>query len=245
MNVLIVGATSAIAHETARRFATEGAALLLAGRTAAKLEAAAADLRARGAARVETAAFDAADFERHAALLDAVRAAFPGGLDYALVAYGTLPDQAVVASDPAAAAEAFRLNATSVIALLTRLGTLMEHQGRVHLAVISSVAGDRGLPSNYVYGAAKGAVSLFTGGLRARLAKKGVRVTTVKPGMVDTPMTAHLDKGPLFADPEDVGRRVHKAMKKGTDVVYVPGYWRGVMAVIRAIPERVFKRLEL
>ncbi len=243
--VLIIGATSAIAHETSRKFASEGADLLLVARNGAKLQANADDLTARGAYGIRTFILDANDFARHSELLDAVRSAFPDGLNYALVAYGTLPDQAEVAADAAAAADAFTTNATSVIALLTHLAGLFEEQKHGAIAVISSVAGDRGRPSNYVYGAAKGAVSLFTQGLRARMAKHNVSVTTIKPGFVDTPMTAEVPKNPLFADPSDVGVRIHKAMKKGQDIVYVPAFWRGVMGVIRAIPERIFKRLDL
>lgn len=242
--VLVVGATSAIAHAVSRRYAAGGAALFLAARNAERLAAAAEDLRARGAVRVETRVFDADDLAGQAALVEAVRRAYPR-LDAALVAYGTLPDQPAVERDAGAVVEAFTTNATSVVALLTRLGEVMERQGHGTLAVISSVAGDRGRPSNYVYGAAKGAVSLFAQGLRARLAKRGVRVVTVKPGFVDTPMTAHLPKNPLFASPERVGATVHRAMERGADVVYAPGFWRPVMAAIRIIPERLFKQLDL
>lgn len=240
--VLIVGATSAIAREVARRYAADGAALVLAARDRVRLAAVADDLRARGAAAVETVPFEADDLDGHAALVDALR---QRALDAALVAYGTLPDQGAVEHDPAAVAAAFTTNATSVVALLTRLADVFEAQGRGTLAVISSVAGDRGRPSNYVYGAAKGAVSLFAQGLRARLAASGVRVVTVKPGPVDTPMTAHLPRSPLLADVGAVGARVHRAMARGADVVYAPGYWRPVMAAVRAVPERVFKRLGL
>jgi decaprenylphospho-beta-D-erythro-pentofuranosid-2-ulose 2-reductase len=243
-SVLIVGATSAIAHAVARRYAADGAALFLAARNPERLAAAADDLRARGATRVETHAFDAADFSSHAALVAAARAAFPR-LDAALIAYGTLPDQPAVERDADAVVKAFTTNATSVVALLTRLGEVFEAQGHGTLAVISSVAGDRGRPSNYVYGAAKGAVSLFAQGLRARLAKKGVRVVTIKPGFVDTPMTAHVPKNPLFASAAKVGDQIHRAMTRGADVVYAPGFWRPVMAGIRAVPERLFKRLSL
>ena len=242
--VLILGATSAIAHEVARAYAREGAALALAARDPEKLAANAADLRARGAASVAEVAFDAADFDRHGPAVAEAWDAL-GGLDAALVAYGTLPDQDAIQDDPEAAVEAFRLNATSVISVLTHLAGRFERQGRGTIAVISSVAGDRGRPSNYVYGAAKGAVSLFTGGLRGRLEKAGVRVVTVKPGFVDTPMTAHLDKNPLFASPEAVGGRIHKAMTGRGDVVYTPVVWRPIMAAIRAVPERLFKKLSL
>ncbi len=190
--VLIIGATSAIAHEASRRFAVEGARLLLVARNEAKLQANADDLMARGASSIDTFILDANDFDRHAALMEAVHSTFPNGLDHALLAYGTLPDQTEVAADADAAVDAFTTNATSVIALLTHLAGLFEKQERGAIAVISSVAGDRGRPSNYVYGAAKGAVSLFAQGLRARMAKHGVSVTTIKPSFVDTPMTAEV-----------------------------------------------------
>ena len=241
--VLILGATSAIAHQVSRLYAASGASLVLAARDPARLAANADDLRARRAARVAEVAFDALDFDRHAAVVAESWDTF-GGLDAALVAYGTLPDADAVAHDARAAVEAFRLNATSVVSVLTLLADRFEAQGAGTMAVISSVAGDRGRPSNYVYGAAKGAVSVFAQGLRARLAP-AVRVVTVKPGPVDTPMTAGMDGLPLLATAEAVGRRVHGAMTGRADVVYAPGVWRVVMAGVRAIPERVFKRLDL
>lgn len=243
--VLIIGATSAIAEAVARNFAEEGAALFLTARDQLRLDALAADLRVRGASDVRTYVLDANEVERHLSLVEAVRDAFPEGLDYALVAYGTLPDPNKVAVDAGAAVEAFTTNATSTIALLTHLAGLFERQGRGNLTVISSVAGDRGRPSNYLYGAAKGAVNVFTQGLRARLAKRGVQVTTVKPGPVDTPMTAHLPKNRRFADPAKVAKRIYEAMGRGKNIVYVPWFWRPVMALIRHIPERIFKRLDL
>ena len=243
MTVLILGATSAIAHETARLFAADGATLALAARDAEKLSAAAADLRARGAAGVHEIPFDALDTATHQAAIDAASGAM-GGIDMALVAYGVLPDAEVVHADADAAVRSFEVNATSTISVMTRLATMMERQGHGTLAVISSVAGDRGRPSNYVYGAAKAAVSAFASGLRARLHGTGVEVVTIKPGPVDTPMIVGLERpGPLTASPEAVGARIHRAMTRGEAVVYTPGYWRPVMAAIRAIPERVFKRL--
>ena len=243
MRILILGATSAIAHATARRYARRGARLVLAARHPDKLAANAADLRALGAADVAEVVFDALAFERHAEVVAEAWAAFDG-LDAALLAWGTLPDQAHVQADAPAAVEAFQTNATSVVSVLTLLANRFEAQGRGTLCVISSVAGDRGRPSNYVYGAAKGAVSLFTGGLRARLAP-AVAVVTVKPGFVDTPMTADVPKNPLFAAPEAVAEQIETAIGRGSDVVYAPGFWRPVMAGIRAVPERLFKRLRL
>ncbi|MBW7900843.1 MAG: SDR family oxidoreductase [Rhodocyclaceae bacterium] len=242
--ILIVGATSAIAEAAARRWAARGAALFLVGRRAAALDAMAADLRVRGAANVGTRVMDATDLGAHAAALQEAVAAL-GGLDVALIAHGTLPDQKACEASVELTLREIDSNGLSVIALATRLANLLEAQGHGTLAVIGSVAGDRGRQSNYVYGAAKGMVARFLEGLRNRLAKQGVRVLTIKPGFVDTPMTAALPKGALWAQPADVARGIVAAVDRNKDVVYLPGFWRAIMLVVRHIPESVFKRLSL
>jgi short-subunit dehydrogenase len=244
MKLMIVGATSAIAHEAARFFAADGADLFLVGRNAEKLAVVQQDLTVRGAASAAVYTLDVTDTGQHEALIDAAYEAL-GGLDAALFAYGTLPDQGAIQDDVAATLDALNVNALSVIALLTRLAGRFEQQRHGCLAVISSVAGDRGRASNYIYGTAKGALTIFTSGLRNRLAKAGVSVVTIKPGFVDTPMTAHIRKSPLFAKPGAVGKRVYEAMLKGQDVVYTPWFWRFVMLLIRLVPERIFKKLSL
>jgi decaprenylphospho-beta-D-erythro-pentofuranosid-2-ulose 2-reductase len=244
MRILILGATSALAHETAKNFAKDGASFVLVGRSAHKLQAISSDLSVRGAKEVETIEADLNDIPRHAEILEAALKPF-AGLDMALVAYGTLGDQQLCEQDVEAALQEFTTNCTSVIALLTLLANYFEPQKRGCIAVISSVAGDRGRQSNYIYGAAKGAVTVFLQGLRNRLAKKGVAVVTIKPGMVDTPMTAHMRKGLLFADAKKVGHGIYEAMLKHKEVAYVPGYWRYVMWIIKSIPEPVFKKLNI
>lgn len=243
-SVLIIGATSAIARATAREFAAQGARLFLVGRSPEKLAAVRDDLLVRGASQVESYALDLTDVEQHPAMLEAARAAL-GAIDGALVAYGTLGNQKASEQSVPVTLREWNTNATSAIALLTLLGNEFERQRYGTIAVISSVAGDRGRRSNYVYGAAKGALSIFLAGLRARLSRSGVRVVTIKPGMVDTPMTAHIPKGPLFASPERVGHDIYQAMQKSASTVYTPGYWRFVMLVIKAIPEPIFNRLPL
>jgi short-subunit dehydrogenase len=242
--ILIIGATSAIAEATARRFAARGDALFLAGRSAERLQAIAADLSVRGAPRVDSMQFDARSFEQLTPLLQAATATL-GGLDAALIAHGTLSDQRECQQSVQLLREEFDVNALSAMALCTVLANQFEAQGRGVIAVISSVAGDRGRQSNYVYGAAKAAVSAFTSGLRQRLYPKGVRVVTIKPGFVSTPMTAAFKKGALWAAPDSVAADIVRAMDRGTAVIYTPWFWRAIMFVIRSVPETIFRRLKL
>ncbi len=244
MKVMIIGATSAIAHEVSRCFAADNAALFLVARSAEKLAAAADDLKVLGAAQVETYCADLADLSTHTALIEAGKAAL-GGIDAVLIAHGVLGDQQAAQQSVEATLELFNVNAVSYISLLTLLANHFEAQRQGSLAVIGSVAGERGRGSNYIYGAAKGAVALFAGGVRNRLAKVGVAVVTVKPGFVDTPMTAGMKKNLLFAKPAQVGKRIYAAMLKGEDIVYTPPFWMLIMFIIRNIPERIFKKLKL
>jgi short-subunit dehydrogenase len=244
LRVLIIGATSAIASETARAYAEGGARLFLTGRNAAKLTSVADDLRVRGAAEVHTAVLDVAQIPHQAQVIDSAISAL-GGLDVALIAHGTLPVQSACEEEVGETVTALHVNFTATLALLTVLANYFEAQRRGSIAVITSVAGDRGRRSNYVYGAAKGGVERFLQGLRNRLHASGVTVLTVKPGFVDTPMTAALKKSPLFASARRVGRGIHRAIERRQDVVYIPWFWRPVMMVIRGLPERLFKRLHL
>ncbi len=244
MKILIVGATSAIATQTARLYAESGHALFLVARDATRLEATADDLRVRGAAAVETASLDVLDYDRHEAVIQAAIDTLDG-LDLVLLAHGTLPNQEACEKSFTEARREFDTNALCAISILTVVANYFEEKGAGQIAVISSVAGDRGRQSNYVYGAAKGALSIFLGGLRNRLARSGVHVLTIKPGFVDTPMTADFDKGLLWATPEQVARGIVRAVKKQTDVTYLPWFWRYIMLVIKLVPETVFKRLSL
>jgi decaprenylphospho-beta-D-erythro-pentofuranosid-2-ulose 2-reductase len=243
--ILIVGATSGIAQAVARRFAQREASMFLVARDSAKLESVAADLRARGAAAVDVFVMDANDAGR---LADMQRAAWQvlGQVEYALVAHGTLPDAERARTEPEYLVREFRTNAESVIVCLAGLAQCFRKQGSGVLAVIGSVAGDRGRASNYAYGAAKAAVHAYASGLRADLFRSGVSVVTIKPGFVATQMTADL-KLPAFlvARPDSVAARIESAMQRKCNVVYIPGFWWMVMAVIRLLPEALFKRLKL
>jgi len=243
--ILIIGATSGIASACAREWAGRGDSLFLVGRDAGRLEALAADLRVRGSGAVHSHRMDAVEVATHAPMLEACLAQL-GGLDAALIAHGTLPDQAACERDPALALREIMTNGSSVIALLSLLANRFEQQRAGSLAVITSVAGDRGRPSNYVYGSAKAAVSVFCEGLRARLFKSGVSLTDIRPGFVATAMTRGLPlPAPLVASPESVARRIVAGIDRRKDVLYTPAFWALIMLVIRCIPGFVFKRLKL
>lgn len=242
--VLILGATSAIAQECAKIFAARGDRLFLVARDPQRLQALVSDLKVRGAAEVASQAADLSDLGAHEALVSAARTAL-GGLDIALIAHGTLGDQKGCERDFSVAERELRTNFLSAASLMTHLANLFEAQRSGALAVISSVAGDRGRQSNYVYGSAKAALTSFASGLRNRLSASGVSVLTVKPGFVDTPMTAAVPKNPLFVGPDRVARGIVRAIDRRKDVVYLPAFWRLIMFAIRSVPERMFKKLKL
>jgi decaprenylphospho-beta-D-erythro-pentofuranosid-2-ulose 2-reductase len=243
--ILIIGATSAIAEATARIFAARGDALFLVARDATHLQAIATDLSVRGAVRAANATLDVTDFSAHAAIIDRAEREL-GGIDTVLIAHGTLSDQAQCQTSVDALRREFDINALSTMALLTMLANTFEARKRGTLAVISSVAGDRGRQSNYVYGSAKAAMSAFLSGLRQRMAKADVDVLTIKPGFVDTPMTAAIaNKGALWAKPDQIAAGIVRAIDRRRSVVYLPRFWGLIMLVIRHIPEPIFKRLKL
>lgn len=242
--VAIFGATSAIAQCVARIYAAEGARFFLAGRNPEHLRAVAEDLRVRGASDVQVETADFQFVETCAAVCTQATRAL-GVIDVALVAHGTLPDQSLCERDDDALREAIAVNFTSYACLLIQLANVMEAQARGSLVAIGSAAGDRGKRRNYIYGAAKGGVAILLEGLMGRLARAGVRVTLVKPGFVDTPMTAAFAKGPLWISSDRAGRIIVRAIRKGKTTVYVPGFWRWIMAVLRVVPQRLFARLDL
>jgi short-subunit dehydrogenase len=243
-HVVVIGATSAIAEQAARLWASRGARLFLAARNAERLASIARDLATRGA-EVRTHVFDALDPASHAPLVDAAFA-WLGSVDVVLIAHGSLPDQATCEVDPELTAQTMQVNGTSVVTFLNAVAARMEAQGHGTIAAITSVAGDRGRQSNYVYGAAKAMVGVVLQGLRNRLAGKGVHVVTIKPGFVDTPMTARFGrKGLLWASPQRVAAGIVRAVDRHKDVAYLPWFWAPIMFAIRGVPERVFKHLSL
>ncbi|CAG2140164.1 putative oxidoreductase [Cupriavidus yeoncheonensis] len=241
-NILIIGATSAMAEAASRRFAERGDKLFLVGRNAGRLQAIAEDLGVRGGAGVHSCVMDVNDTAAHEAMLDEAESAM-GGVDAVLICHGTLSDQRACELSVSLTLAEIQTNALSVVALLTLIANRMERRCVGTIAVVSSVAGERGRQSNYVYGSAKALVTAFMSGLRQRMAKCGVAVVTIKPGLVDTPMTKRLRKGALWIQPDTAGKAIVRAMDAGVAEAYVPGFWRGIMLVIRWLPDLVFKRL--
>jgi hypothetical protein len=242
--ILIVGATSAIAQATAQLFAADGDHLFLVARNSDKLRIVAEDLKVRGAGKVEYRAMDALDYERHLSVIEEANVALEG-LDVVLIAHGMLPDQKACERAFEATREALDVNFLSTASLLTHLANYFEDRKRGTIVVIGSVAGDRGRQSNYVYGTAKGAISIFLQGIRNRLYKSGVSVITVKPGFVDTPMTKNFDKGALWTSPGNVASAIKKAVSTHKNIAYIPKFWFPIMLTIKAIPEAIFKRMSL
>lgn len=240
--VLVLGATSGIAEATCRIWAAQGAQLFLVARNGEKLAAVAADLKTRGASYIGTAVADLDDTDKHAELLSHAVNSLTG-LDVAYLAHGMLGDQALGEHDFEHAAQILHTNFVAPVSLLTWLANFCVQRRSGVLAVISSVAGDRGRKSNYLYGASKAGLSAFLAGLRNRVDREGVTVLTIKPGPVATAMTAHMNV--KKADVNAVAKSIVAAIDRKADVVYVPGIWAIIMFVVRAIPERIFKKLNL
>ncbi len=244
--ILIIGATSAIAEATAKRYAKENARLYLLARNGERLASLASDLKIRAAASADYALLDVNDRASHGMALEKARNTL-GGIDVALIAHGTLGDQKACEQDEEQALRELETNAVSTIALLTRLANLFEKQhSNGTIAVISSVAGDRGRPSNYVYGTAKAAVTTFCEGLQARMFKSGVHVLIIKPGLVATPMTEGLAMpAPLVAQPDQIAADIVRAIEKKKNTLYTPWFWKYIMAGIIHVQTTFFKKINL
>lgn len=242
--VAIFGATSAIAFEVARAYAEKQANIILVGRSQEKLRECADDLRTRGAT-VEICEQDLALLEQLGSCVEAV-AKMSGGIDVALIAHGVLPDQDQCTKDLSLFRMAYVTNFESPAFIAERLAEVLSRQPEGgSIAVISSVAGDRGRKSNYIYGAAKGALSTYVAGLRNRYGKSKVHILTIKPGFVSTPMTSHLKQGALFATPQKVATDIVRGLDARKDVLYTPWFWIVIMTIIKLIPEKIFKKTSL
>lgn len=243
-NILIIGANSAIAEACAKQWAEQGYRFYLLARNTVKLKSIADDLTVRGADSVNIGTFDACEFGSHAADLNGAIQSL-GHIDIVLIAHGTLSDQSSCENEFEAAITEFKTNALSYFSLLSHLANYFEQRKQGCIAVIGSVAGDRGRQSNYIYGSAKGAVDIYLQGLRQRMFKHGVHILTIKPGFVDTPMTRNFKKGILWEKPETVAKSILTAIEKKRNTIYTPWFWYWIMLIIKNIPEPIFKKISL
>ena len=242
-SVLILGATSAIASALAREFAAHKFDLVLGGRDREELSALTSDLSLRYGIRAGVLTFDALDTQTHASTLRSFLSGAGNALEGVVVCIGYLGDQAKGQCDWEEARRILETNFTGCVSALNILANHFEPRRAGFICAISSVAGDRGRQSNYLYGAAKAGLSTFLQGLRNRLFHANVKVITVKPGFVDTRMTYGRPGLFLVASPESVAKGIFRAIAKGKDVVYLPGFWRFIMLFVQSIPEAIFKRM--
>lgn len=241
---LILGGSSAIAHAFAHEAAAAGHGVLLAGRDVDDLRRSAADLAIRHGVAAEAMAFDAVDYDGHPDFMGACRERAAGTLNL-LLAFALMPEQSDMEQDFALARKAIEATYLGAASILSAAAPVFEAQGTGRIVVIGSVAGDRGRIKNYIYGSAKAGLHAFVQGLRARLSRAGVSVTTIKPGFVDTAMTWGQPGLFLVASPEDCARACLRHADAGAEVRYVPWFWWGIMTIIKSIPERIFKRLSI
>lgn len=242
MRVLILGANSDVAESVSASLAQKGHELILAGRSEEKLNALESDLKIRFEATVSTALFDAENIDTHKDFYNSLS----NKPDWVISAFGILIEQDEAEKNAELTTQSYLVNMLGAISILDIIANdFMERKTGV-IVGISSVAGDRGRGSNYTYGSAKAGFSAYLSGLRNRLYKDGVHVVTVKPGFIETKMTAHLELPKLLtASPEEVARKVVKAIKKRKNVIYVKWFWKYIMMIIKMIPEPVFKKLKL
>lgn len=241
--ILIIGATSVIAEYCARLWAARGDVLYLVARNQEKLEVIQKDLTIRGSAKTDIYTMDINDYGSHTNMLDEAEKSLDG-FDIVLIAHGTLSNQKACEQDVDITMQEINTNALSTIALLTHIANRFEAKKSGTICVISSVAGDRGRASNYVYGSAKAMVTTFASGLRQRLHQSNVTVVTIKPGLVDTPMTAELKKGLLWTQPLRVAQTIIKVIDKRKSEIYIPFFWQGIMLIIKLIPSTIFNKLK-
>ena len=245
--IIVLGALSAIGEATARAFAADHATLLLAGRDKHRLSQVARDLEARGSRQAIAWPLDLASADDKASELARMVAALGGTVDAVLLFYGVLGDQRQAELDRDELQKLIAVNFSSAAEWSVASAAVLERQKGGVLLAIGSVAGDRGRQSNYVYGSAKAALSVLVEGLAHRLAPTGARAVIVKLGFVDTPMTAHINKsGPLWSKPKDIASALKAIIgRRSAPVVYIPWFWRPIMAIIRNVPAPLFHKTKL
>ena len=242
--ILLVGATSALGRAFAGALAKKGYALVLAGRSEDEISRVAADIRLRFGVQTAVEVYDARESDASEALLLRAIDQVPGSLAGLVLCHGSMPDEVQTRGDASLRGDAIRVNYTSAIELIEAAVPHLAPGSDSFILAVTSVAGDRGRPSNALYGSSKGALALYLSGLRSRLSREGVRVLTVKPGFIDTRMTWGLPGLFAVASPERVAADALRGLRKNRAVVYSPGFWRLIMLVIRLIPDPIFRRLQ-
>ena len=238
--ILIVGATSSIAQHCAKIWTIRGDKIYLVARNRNKLNKIANDLKI--SKTTHTRCLDLNDLSEHRMMLKEADSVLDG-IDILLIAHGTLSNQKSCEQSVKETLAEVKTNALSTISILTLIANLFERKKAGTIAIISSVAGDRGRVSNYVYGSAKAMIAVFASGLRQRLYKANVAVVTIKPGLIDTPMTAEFKKGLLWTKPEVVAEKIVKAIDTKKNEVYIPQFWWLVMKIIKLVPENIYKKI--
>ncbi len=243
MNLLVLGANSDVAYAVARQFANNDQAdIVLASRHLELLEKKAKDIHIRYNVTARALEFDATQFSAHLDFFQQLDP-IPDGV---VLAFGYLGDQATAQTDFKEARKIIDTNFAGAVSILEIVAAEFQRRGSGFIVGISSVAGDRGRQSNYLYGAAKGAMSIYLSGLRNRLSRHNVHVATILPGFIRTKMTAGLNlPAMLTASPEQVAADIYQAVRKSKDIVYTRWFWRWIMAIIKSIPEFIFKRMTL
>ena len=244
MKIIIIGATSAIARSTARLYAEQNSQIFLVGRDEGRLRELKADLELRGANSIENLTLDITNCNEHANVINK-SIQFLGHIDIAIICHGSLPDQKKCESNFREIEKTININGLTTISFCTEISKQLELQKAGTLAVITSVAGDRGRQPNFIYGAAKSMVSTYLQGLRGKLLPFDVHVIDIKPGLVDSPMTAKFEKGALWSTPELVAIDIVSGIKKKRHTIYTPSYWRFIMAAVCSIPEVIFKKIKI
>lgn len=244
--IVIIGATSAIAEHCARRWLEQQPAdLTLVGRDAQRIERVATDLKVRSPeSDIRVVQAELLNAEAiNATVADIVKS---GRIDIVLIAHGSLPEQKECQNDLGPCRDALEINGISPVLYAEAFAREMEKANHGTIALIGSVAGDRGRKSNYVYGAAKGLVARYAQGLQHRFAGTGVRVVLIKPGPTDTPMTAHLKStGAKLASVDGVAKQIVEGVAVGKPVIYAPGKWRLIMLVISHLPAVIFNKMNI
>lgn len=243
-NIIIIGATSAISQSVVKRVAKPDSNVLLVGRSYEKLNLISNDLKVRGVENTSQHQMDFVNFNEHQGLVKLLNNNF-SKIDLVFVSYGIMYPQETCENDASKTIEQLTSNYTSVVSLITSIFPILQKNRMGTIAVVTSVAGDRGRKSNFIYGSAKAGLSVFLEGLRYKLHADGVNVLTIKPGFVDTPMTSELKKGLLWSSPDKVAKYIVKGISKRKSVIYVPSFWFMIMWIIKLIPNFIFRKLNI